>query len=142
VRHRNSHDDIRLSPDKGSGSGDVELGYLRRWSGSHSGRRRSSGERRARRRSSDRPEGDPDDERIIYEGPAGLRSSRMMYKTTITITDWSIEVEREGANVVLTLMTLGCWYCVCQTVTTTVHRVRFSKTMHAHLTLTTCYAAG
>jgi hypothetical protein len=75
--------------------------------------------RDGRRRSSD-PSKDDTDEVVFYEGPSGPRTGRMFHETTIMVTDWSVEVEREGAHPVLSILTLGLWYWLFQTISTEV----------------------
>ena len=75
--------------------------------------------RDGRRRSSD-PSKDDTKEQVIYEGPCGQRTGRFFHRTTFTVTDWSVEVEREGAHPLLTLLTLGIWYWLFQSISTEV----------------------
>ena len=46
-----------------------------------------------------------------------------MYRTTIIITDKTIEIEREGANPLLTLLTLGLWYFCFQTASISIYEL-------------------
>jgi hypothetical protein len=48
--------------------------------------------------------------KTFYEGPGGAKSSRFLKTTTIIATNRTVEIEREGPNVFLTIITLGCWY--------------------------------
>jgi cbb3-type cytochrome oxidase subunit 3 len=61
--------------------------------------------------------------KTIYEGPGGKRSSRLLHKTTIIVTNRTVEIEREGANVWLTLLTLGCWYFCFQTASIEIYEL-------------------
>ena len=61
--------------------------------------------------------------KTIYEGPGGKRSSRMLHKTTIIVTNRTVEIEREGANIYMTLLTLGCWYFCFQTASIEIYEV-------------------
>jgi hypothetical protein len=47
--------------------------------------------------------------KTFYEGPGGPKSSRFLKTTTIIATNRTVEIEREGPNVFLTLITFGCW---------------------------------
>ena len=61
------------------------------------------------------------DLRTIYEGPAGPRTNKMLWKTTLVITNRCVEIEREGANALLSCLTLGCWYFMFQTATIEIY---------------------
>ena len=45
--------------------------------------------------------------KTFYEGPGGPKSSRMCKTTTIIATNRTVEIEREGPNVVMAILTLG-----------------------------------
>ena len=64
-----------------------------------------------------------DELKTIYEGSAGPRSSRMLHKTTVIVTNKTVEIEREGANVFLTFLTLGCWYFCFQTASIEIYEL-------------------
>ena len=64
------------------------------------------------------------DLKTIYEGPAGRHTSRMLHKTSLVITNRTVEIEREGANVMLTALTCGCWYLCFQTASIEIYEVR------------------
>ena len=64
-----------------------------------------------------------DELKTIYEGPAGPRTRRALHKTTVIITNKTVEVEREGANVAMTILTLGCWYFCFQTASIEIYEL-------------------
>jgi hypothetical protein len=53
----------------------------------------------------------------IYEGTGGKKSNKVPYRTTFIITNRAIEVEIEGANLVLSILTCGLWYMFFQSTT-------------------------
>jgi hypothetical protein len=53
--------------------------------------------------------------RTLYEGPAGPRSAEMLKTKKLVITSRAVEIETEGANALMTGLTLGCWYFFFQT---------------------------
>lgn len=61
--------------------------------------------------------------KTIYEGPGGEASGRFLKKTTIIVTNRTVEIEREGANVCMTFITLGCWYMFFQTASIEIYEV-------------------
>ena len=66
--------------------------------------------------------------KTIYEGPGGEASGRFLKKTTIIVTNRTVEIEREGANVCMTFITLGCWYMFFQTASIEIYELtRISK---------------
>ena len=73
--------------------------------------------RDGRRRSSD-PTKDDTYETVLYEGPSGPQTTSKFHRTTIIVTDWSVEIEREGANALCTLLTCGLWFCLFQSIST------------------------
>ena len=64
------------------------------------------------------------DVETIYEGPGGPKSSLFLYDTTFVITNRAIEIEREGANAIMTVATLGCWYFFFQSASIEICEVR------------------
>jgi hypothetical protein len=62
--------------------------------------------------------------KTIYEGPGGNKAKRFLKKTTLIVTNRTVEIEREGANVLLTFITLGCWYMFFQTASIEIYEVR------------------
>ena len=65
--------------------------------------------------------------KTIYEGPGGKRSGKIMHKTTIIITNRTVEIEREGANCCLSVLTLGCWFFFFQTASIEIYEVRHAR---------------
>jgi len=61
--------------------------------------------------------------KTIYEGPGGDASGRFLKKTTIIVTNRTVEIEREGANVCMTFLTLGCWYMFFQTASIEIYEL-------------------
>ena len=47
----------------------------------------------------------------------------MLHKTSLVITNRTVEIEREGANVFLTALTCGCWYLCFQTASIEIYEV-------------------
>jgi hypothetical protein len=45
--------------------------------------------------------------KTFYEGPGGPKCSRACKTTTIIATNRTVEIEREGPNVVMAILTLG-----------------------------------
>ena len=62
--------------------------------------------------------------KTIYEGPGGEATNRFLKKTTIIVTNRTVEIEREGVNVCMTFLTLGCWYMFFQTASIEIYEVR------------------
>ena len=97
--------------DSGAGGGSIQ-GAPAPSKGRKSKGKRKGGNSRGSRKSSGRGSGGgfddprPDrpsmlDLRTIYEGAAGKRTNRMLWKTTLVITNRCVEIEREGANAIL-----------------------------------------
>lgn len=61
--------------------------------------------------------------KTIYEGPGGSKARRFLKKTTLIVTNRTVEIEREGANVCLTFLTLGCWYMFFQTASIEIYEL-------------------
>ena len=57
---------------------------------------------------------------VVYEGPTGPRSSRMLNKSVVLVTKSTIEMERVGANPWLACITCGCWWCFFTDATTRI----------------------
>ena len=122
LRRRSAEGPRRISDTDRRRISDVERGANGTWRGEvleYDTRCRHHSARTGRRRSSD-PNKDDTDEVILYEGAGGKHSQSMFYTTTLMVTDWSVEVEREGANPLLTVLTLGLWFWLFQTVSTEV----------------------
>jgi hypothetical protein len=51
----------------------------------------------------------------IFDGFAGDETSRLLQITKITMTTSTIEIERYGANALMTILTLGVWFFYCKT---------------------------
>lgn len=62
--------------------------------------------------------------KTIYEGPCGPRSGKIMHKTTIIVTNRTVEIEREGANCCLSVLTLGCWFFFFQTASIEIYELQ------------------
>jgi len=62
--------------------------------------------------------------KTIYEGPGGRAAARFLKKTTLIVTNRTVEIEREGANVCMTFVTMGCWYMFFQTASIEIYEVR------------------
>jgi hypothetical protein len=65
--------------------------------------------------------------KTIYEGPGGEATNRFLKKTTIIVTNRTVEIEREGVNVCMTFLTLGCWYMFFQTASIEIYEVRVKQ---------------
>ena len=70
------------------------------------------------------------DLKTIYEGPGGPASKRLLHKTTLVITNRTVEIEREGVNVVLTVLTCGCWYVFFQTASIEIYELQRIQTLY------------
>eukprot|EP00937_MAST-01D_sp_MAST-1D-sp2_P003839 g3839.t1 len=64
--------------------------------------------------------------KTIYEGPGGRSAARFLKKTTLIVTNRTVEIEREGANVCMTVLTMGCWYMFFQTASIEIYELRDS----------------
>ena len=82
------------------------------------GRKSSFKTPRDGRRRSSNPTKDDTYETVLYEGPSGPKSTTKFHRTTVIITDWSVEIEREGANAFCTLLTCGLWFYLFQSIST------------------------
>jgi hypothetical protein len=51
----------------------------------------------------------------IFDGFAGDKTSRVLQITKVTVTTSTIEVERYGADALMTMITLGVWFFYCKT---------------------------
>ena len=114
-------------------------GYGRRGAGDRPSRSskksgRKGGRKNGRKTKSSSREDRPSmlDLRTIYEGPAGPRTNKMLWKTTLVITNRCVEIEREGANALLSCLTLGCWYFMFQTATIEIYE--YSRIAGLHMT--------
>ena len=128
--------------DSGAGGGSIQ-GAPAPSKGRKSKGTRKGGNSRGSRKSSGRGSGGgfddprPDrpsmlDLRTIYEGAAGKRTNRMLWKTTLVITNRCVEIEREGANAILSCLTMGCWYFMFQTATIEIYE--YSRIAGLHMT--------
>jgi hypothetical protein len=70
------------------------------------------------------------DLKTLYEGPSGKRASKMLYKTTLVITNQTVEIEREGANACASLLTCGCWYFCFQTTSVEIYELQRLQTLY------------
>lgn len=70
------------------------------------------------------------DVETIYEGPGGPKSSLFLYDTTFVITNRAIEIEREGANAIMTVATLGCWYFFFQSASIEICELHTISKLH------------
>ena len=70
------------------------------------------------------------DLKTIYEGPAGRHTSRLLHKTSLVITNRTVEIEREGANLPLTILTCGCWYLCFQTASIEIYELQRIQTLY------------
>eukprot|EP00937_MAST-01D_sp_MAST-1D-sp2_P000841 g841.t1 len=61
--------------------------------------------------------------RTIYEGPVGRRGEKLFHKSTLIVTNRTIEIEREGAHWFGTLITFGLWYFMFQTATIEIYEL-------------------
>jgi hypothetical protein len=61
--------------------------------------------------------------KTIYEGPAGPSSSKILHRTTLIVTNRTVEIEHEGADLMLTLVTLGFWYFACQSASIEIYEL-------------------
>jgi hypothetical protein len=52
----------------------------------------------------------------LYEGPSGPGTTAMLTKKTLIITNHAIEIEIEGANAFLSVLTFGFWYLLFSSV--------------------------
>jgi hypothetical protein len=68
--------------------------------------------------------------KTIYQGPSGLRCSRLLHKTSLVITNRTVEIEREGANAYLTALTCGCWYLCFQTASFEIFELQEIHTLY------------
>ena len=67
--------------------------------------------------------------KTIYEGPGGRAAARFLKKTTLIVTNRTVEIEREGANVCMTVVTMGCWYMFFQTASIEIYEVSMGGTV-------------
>ena len=102
-----SSDSLRRRSSGGAKHGIIDARKKQQPEGA-SGKRRSSGERK-RRTSASLLE-----LKTTYEGPCGTRSEKWLHRSTLIVTNRTIEIEREGANFVLSMLTLGCWWAMFQ----------------------------
>ena len=96
-------------------------------------RRRSSGNLRRRGSGSSGSGGKPlrnagDSPKVLelkttYEGPCGPKTEKWLHKSTLIVTNRTIEIEREGANCLLSTITLGCWWALFQTATIEIYEL-------------------
>jgi hypothetical protein len=54
----------------------------------------------------------------------------MLHKTSLVITNRTVEIEREGANVFLTALTCGCWYLCFQTASIEIYELQRIQTLY------------
>ena len=54
----------------------------------------------------------------------------MLHRTTVIITEKTIEIEREGANLCLTLLTLGLWYFCFQTASISIYELSHVRSLN------------
>ena len=69
------------------------------------------------------PRSDLHDLRTIYEGPVGAHAEYMCHHTTLIVTNKTVEFEREGANCILSFLTLGLWWFFFQTATIEIYEL-------------------
>eukprot|EP00937_MAST-01D_sp_MAST-1D-sp2_P006444 g6444.t1 len=90
--------------------------------------RKGSKKRRVKKHSAPLPRGSEPQNllelKTIYEGPGGPRSGKLMHKTTIIVTNRTVEIEREGANCCLSVLTLGCWFFLFQTASIEIYELQ------------------
>jgi hypothetical protein len=63
--------------------------------------------------------------KTTYEGPCGSASEKWLHRSTLIVTNRTIEIEREGANCALSVLTLGCWWAVFQTASIEIYELDF-----------------
>ena len=63
--------------------------------------------------------------KTTYEGPCGPASEKWLHRSTLIVTNRTIEIEREGANCALSVLTLGCWWAVFQTASIEIYELDF-----------------
>jgi len=62
--------------------------------------------------------------KTIYEGPGGKRSGKFLHRTTIIVTNRTVEIEREGANCAMSVLTCGCWFFFFQTASIEIYELQ------------------
>jgi hypothetical protein len=48
----------------------------------------------------------------------------MLQKTSLVITNRTVEIECEGANFLMTAITCGCWYLCCRTASIEIYELQ------------------
>jgi hypothetical protein len=66
----------------------------------------------------------------IYDGPAGKRANKIMYKTHLSVTNRTVEIEREGVSLFMTIFTCGFAYLFCQKVSVEIYELQRIQTLY------------
>jgi hypothetical protein len=53
-----------------------------------------------------------------------------MYKTSLVITNRTVEIERDGANLFFTALTCGIWYLCCQSASIEIYEIQRIQTLY------------
>jgi hypothetical protein len=54
----------------------------------------------------------------------------MLQKTSLVITNRTVEIECEGANFFMTALTCGCWYMCCRTASIEIYELQRIQTLY------------
>ena len=49
---------------------------------------------------------------------------------TLVITNRTVEIEREGANLIMSILTCGCWYACFQTASIEIYELQCIETLY------------
>ena len=93
---------------------------------------RRKGSYGSRRRASEPKQQEPTllELKTIYEGPCGPASKKLLHKTSLVITNRTVEIEREGANLIMSILTCGCWYACFQTASIEIYELQCIETLY------------
>lgn len=62
--------------------------------------------------------------RTLFEGVPGPKTMSRFCKTTLIVTNQTVEIEKDGASPCLTVLTLGFWYWCCRTTTIEIYELQ------------------
>ena len=110
-----------MDPGQGKSNGSDSSKLLRRRSSGGAKELYGTGSASNQRAAS--PRNGLHDLRTIYEGPVGSHAEQMCHKTTLIVTNKTVEFEREGANCFLSFLTLGLWWFFFQTATIEIYEL-------------------
>ena len=66
----------------------------------------------------------------IYDGPGGRGTNKLLYKTHLSITNRTVEIEREGVSLLIAFLTCGIAYFFCQKVSVEIYELQRIQTIY------------